>query len=81
MFHPLRKIRQTVHVFKQLLSAQTDALKAQTDALNASTAATSALLDTVQKIQSAGAATETAVSYLARAERHRREQTGQVTNV
>ena len=81
MFHPLRKIRETVHLFQQLLTAQTDALKAQTDALKASTAATSALFETAQKIQAASTATETAVSYLARAERHRREQTGQVTNV
>ncbi|HET9305572.1 MAG TPA: hypothetical protein VFO46_06045 [Candidatus Sulfotelmatobacter sp.] len=77
----LDNIRKTVSEFRQLLTAQTDALKAQTDALKASTAATSALLDTTQKVHAASLATVSAVSYLARAERHRREQTGQVTNV
>jgi hypothetical protein len=81
MIHPIKKTREIIEALKLTVLNFQKLLLALGTAVRDNTAATSALLETAKSTLAAAKAAEAACSYLARAERHRREQTGQVTNV
>ena len=77
MIHPIRTFRNTVEAVQLTILNFQKLLLALRLAVETNTAATTAVLENSQAALEAARATQTAVQYLAAAERHSREQLGQ----
>jgi predicted amino acid-binding ACT domain protein len=77
MPHPIKALKAAYAAVIQTLSALTVAIRDLKLTVQENTITTTALLETTQRLESAATATQTATAYLANAERHRREQSGQ----
>lgn len=77
MYHPIRKIRETIEAVQLTILNFQKLLLALRLAVENNTAATAALLETSKATLDAAQASQTSTAYLASAERHSREQAGQ----
>ena len=76
MYHPIRYVRSVVQAAQLAYSNLQNLILRLTFSIDRNTAATAALLETATATLRAAEATQTATSYLAAAEQHRREQAG-----
>jgi hypothetical protein len=77
MIHPIRTFKNTVLAVQLTITNTQRMLLGLITALDRNTATTAELLATAQATLKAAEATQTATAYLAAAERHSREQSGQ----